>query len=204
MISLLGMVLGYPWVGQLGLRAFFTNAVLLTTGVYAVSQSHRRAMAVGSLGALQMIVSVVALETGSTAAGVLAASLLMAFQVATLAIVLRYVVRGRTVTPDQLCGAVSVYLLLGFAWASAYGLVTLCQHDAFVPMAKPDHVRTDLVYFSFVTLLTIGYGDITPAPGLARSLAILEGITGLFYVAILVSRLVSLMQSEPEETQEAP
>jgi hypothetical protein len=109
--------------------------------------------------------------------------------------VLRTVLQGDKVTEQTLWGAVSVYLLIGVIWGLAYGLVWYLDSSAFwFPDQSIDLARVwwpDFLFFSFVTLTTVGYGDIVPVNGAARALAILEAITGTFYIAVLIARLVS-------------
>jgi voltage-gated potassium channel len=95
--------------------------------------------------------------------------------------------------------AISVYLLLGFTWSLLYGIIYQLQPLAFAldgtpgPLVPPGHpVFPVLGYFSFITLTTIGYGDIAPVTLQARYAVLAEGVTGQFYLAILVARLVSI------------
>jgi len=101
----------------------------------------------------------------------------------------------RNVTPDTLSVAVSGYLLLGITWAFFFMLAYAVNSGAFkglTPGESPNEVRRDLFYFSFVTLSTLGYGDIVPATRGARSLAVGEALLGQLYIAITVARLVGL------------
>ena len=107
-------------------------------------------------------------------------------------VVLAKVLRPGTVTGHRIKGAVAVYLLLGFVWASAYQWIALNHPGAFSGAGAGDPLRVSWVYYSFVTLTTTGYGDITPVLPGARSLAMSEALTGQLYLAILISRLVAL------------
>jgi hypothetical protein len=107
------------------------------------------------------------------------------------AVILKLVLRQGRVTRHRIQGAIAVYVLLGLTWSQAYSLVALWRPGAFVGADGPD-APAPWVYFSFVTLTTLGYGDITPVHPVARSLAILEALTGQMYPAILLARLVSL------------
>jgi uncharacterized membrane protein len=95
-----------------------------------------------------------------------------------------------------LCAGISAYLLLGLLWALAYILVGSLSPDAFRFTTGPPDSRSmegfNAFYFSFVTLSTIGFGDIAPVSNVARMLVVMEAITGLFYMAILIARLVSM------------
>jgi len=92
-----------------------------------------------------------------------------------------------------LVGAVCVFLLIGVIWAIAYTLLELLAPGSFAGQAAgpPAGWDSGWLYFSFVTLTTLGYGDILPVSGLARTLAYMEAVVGQFYVAVLVASLVS-------------
>jgi hypothetical protein len=113
-------------------------------------------------------------------------------------VVVSSVLRAGTVTRHQIEGAIAAFLLLGLAWASAYEHVALRDPSAFRGLGAADAM--EWTYYSFVTLTTVGYGDITPVSPGARSLAITESVTGLMYVAILISRLVALSLHSREST----
>jgi hypothetical protein len=112
-------------------------------------------------------------------------------------VVLHQVFREGPITMQRITGAVVVYLLLGLMWAHAYKLVELQRPGSFnsAGLSTVDHdfnPKTRLIYFSFTTLTTLGYGDITPVHPIARSLAILEGLIGQLFPVILIARLVSM------------
>ena len=109
-----------------------------------------------------------------------------------LAMVLGQTLRAGPVTFHRLQGATASYLLLGVIWAHAYALLAELRPGAFSgPISAADGARAYL-YFSFVTLATVGYGDVLPVHPVARSLAMLEAVTGTLYLAIVIARLVSL------------
>jgi hypothetical protein len=109
-----------------------------------------------------------------------------------LVVVLGLTLRGGPVTFHRIQGAVAGYLLLGMIWAYAYSLVALLRPDAFSGPVSPSDGPRAFYYFSFVTLTTLGYGDVLPVHPAARSLAAFEAVTGPLYLAILITRLVSL------------
>lgn len=99
-----------------------------------------------------------------------------------------------TVTLDRIRGAIALYILVGVVWSDAYQLVSIYVPGAFSGVSAHEGAvdRSTWVYFSFVTLTTVGYGDITPVARAARSLANLEALIGQLYPAIVLARLVSL------------
>lgn len=106
-------------------------------------------------------------------------------------VVLTKVMSVGPITRARIEGAVAAYLLLGLSWASAYELVHMHDPQAFQGNLAAVGPGLTFSYFSFVTLTTVGYGDITPVLPLARSLAVTEALTGQLYIAILLASLVS-------------
>jgi voltage-gated potassium channel len=107
---------------------------------------------------------------------------------------LRFIVRAPRVDFGVLCAAVATYLMLGLLWSLSYILVDRLVPNSFVFTVGPSHSINNFtaLYFSFITLSTVGYGDIIPVSGVARMLAMVEAVFGMFYVTLLVARLVSL------------
>ncbi len=109
---------------------------------------------------------------------------------------LGFILRAKRVDADVLCAGISVYLILGLVWGLAYTLVAQVIPNAFSFRAAPGTTATmsgfTAIYFSFITLATLGYGDITPAADVARMLAMIEAMTGTLFVSVMIARLVSL------------
>lgn len=159
----------------------------------------------------QVSLSVVALFVGLIAACLQLGSLFfdetileISNEVATLALlllttslILRRVLVVEASDFDTLCGAAAIYLLLGITWTSLFSLISLVYPDAFLEV-RGDVVQrwNDLMYFSFTTLTTLGYGDIAPTNTLARIWSTLEAVTGTLYLTILVARLVAIYSRE--------
>jgi hypothetical protein len=104
----------------------------------------------------------------------------------------------RKVTADTLKGGIAIYLLIGVAWAALYNVLYGFNFQAFNGILLLQH-QADFLHFSFSTLTTVGYGDITPITSFARMAADLEAIVGIMYPAILIARLVSLYNIHSQE-----
>jgi hypothetical protein len=129
---------------------------------------------------------------------------LAAFFALTAVHLFSYLRSSRTVARAQLYTAVNIYLLLGLLWTTLYLAIDAFSPGSIRVGSNPGDRQTELLYFSLVTLSTIGYGDIVPISGEARILAALEGMTGVLYIAITVALLVSRFRNEPLDLPDAP
>lgn len=130
------------------------------------------------------------------------------FFMAAAGLIVKSLVNAPSLTFDSIFGAVCGYLFLGLGWAVFYSVIERYQPGSFhisqalmtdeEPSRPQPHVLT---YYSFVTLTTVGYGDITPISPATRTFAWIEAITGQFYLAVIVAGLVSLLVSRknPED-----
>ena len=105
-------------------------------------------------------------------------------------LILRDVLFCRQITADTIRGGICVYFLIGFVWALLYGIVASFDPQAFSQPLIGGESYSKVIYFSFVTLTTLGYGDIIPVSPLAKMLTNLEAIIGQMYPAILIAILV--------------
>jgi hypothetical protein len=106
---------------------------------------------------------------------------------------LRFILRAPLVTTEVLCAGIATYLMLGLVWAIAYLLVARMNPNSFSFAASGQTmVGFNSLYFSFVSLNTVGYGDILPVSPMARLLAIVESTVGVLYMTVLIARLVAL------------
>ena len=110
-----------------------------------------------------------------------------------IVLLLRYVFGPEVMDGDRLWGAAAAYLMIGILWCFLYALVELEQKQTFLVRGDPANLElTDLLYFSFSTLTTIGFGDIVPLSHSAQVAAIFEGIVGTLFLAILIAKLVGV------------
>jgi Ion channel len=124
-------------------------------------------------------------ERGSTAAGMI--GLLLAF--AAPLTILRRILASPTITVRIVLGALAIYLLVGLTYAYLYPVIAaLTDQPFFAQTANPGAV--DYVYFSYVTLTTVGYGDFTAATSVGRMVAVSEALTGQLYLVSAVALLV--------------
>jgi hypothetical protein len=169
--------------------AVLFSAILLW-GLWSLSE-HRRHLIVGIvlmapafiLTILHHLVEIPIVEL----TWLISNSLALAFLIVML---LRRLFRTERVTADTLSAAISGYFLLGILWSFAYALLLQLDPDAFRAVGSGG--ASDLFYFSFVTLTTLGYGDITPVSDAAETLAVLEAVVGQLYLAITIARLVGM------------
>jgi voltage-gated potassium channel len=200
-ISLLLFIMLYPLclssgIGMQSLMVFLV--IILVAGLRALGP-HEKAR---YLGRLILLFSV--LTTGTLyflhspykeVVGMFCSLLFFVFTAVRLQ---SFVMNMEKLTQERLVSALCVYILMGIIWAQVYFIVDFFHHGAFtVPsnqalILMPEHQRFHtLLYYSFITLTTVGYGDITPVLPLARSLSICEVITGQFYIVVLIGHIVS-------------
>ncbi len=131
----------------------------------------------------------------------------------TTAVVLQFLFRQERVTADTILGGINVYLLLGIAYAVLHALVETVTPGSYTVggvgvtelLAQAGSEGfSELVYFSFVTFTTLGYGDMVPANSIAGMLSASEAVVGQLYVAIFVARLVSLQVSQAAQARSEP
>ena len=118
--------------------------------------------------------------------------------------ILRFVFRKQHLTSDGILATVAVYLIIAFLFAQVYLLALAWNPGSFqlpVPVADrpPQLLQSDMVYFSLVTLATVGYGDILPHSETARALAMIEAVIGQFYVAVIVAVFVGMYAAKQNE-----
>jgi voltage-gated potassium channel len=147
---------------------------------------------------LTSIVGIIVFSGGSQLLELIGFVLMLIFCSLSCFIAARNVFVMHKVDPNSLLGAFCVYLLMGLIWAVLYRLLHLYGWATFSGniTAQEQKIFPDLVYFSFVTLASLGYGDISPIGSLPKTLAYLEAILGQFYLAVMVASLVGVYSSK--------
>ncbi|WP_070967045.1 potassium channel family protein [Vibrio sonorensis] len=125
-------------------------------------------------------------------------SSLLMFLVSHIYSALKQVMQAKTITPNHIIGSICIYLLMGMAWATTYLLILEIFPNAFSGLEALPWLSNlfNALYFSFITLTTVGYGDISPTLPISQFFVFLESIVGSFYLAIMVASLVSIRLSQ--------
>ncbi len=179
--------------GQFILQALFMATVI--AGVVAITR--RRVYLVAALSlALPAVLLTLAIEHYATPNVTVARDIALLLLFAATAInMLHDILTATHVERDTVTGAICVYLFLGLIWALLYSVLLHFDPEAIrfarqdSEVAGPERFST-LLYYSFVTLTTLGYGDIQPVSSTAREAAWVEAVTGQLYLAVLIARLV--------------
>jgi hypothetical protein len=181
--------------GRAVIELFFL--LVLAAGGWAIAEHRRAALALATLGAVIVAIAWLPVPVfGSATPLVRQVAALLAVILLAVMVSYRVFAPGR-ITTDRIMGAVALYLLFGVTWGNAYEIVALLDSAAFSAAADTGRGIERWFYFSFVTLTTVGYGDVTPVSRAARVLAIGEALVGQLYPAIILARLVTLQTSEP-------
>jgi len=115
-------------------------------------------------------------------------------------VILRYVLTETEITNDTIWGAMCAYILIGVVFALIYSWIEWSYPGSFRGITAAESRATwEFIYFSLVTMTTLGYGDIVPVHESARSLATIEAILGQFFVAVLVARIVAVLAMQPRK-----
>ena len=196
-LALLVFLIGIPIADDLdalGSRIAKTIAFSALLGIGVISlrnagQLFKIAMTIAVVG---ILFSIAASQTTGTFFVFASLATIMTFLVIAIGYTFRQIATDPTISMNRIIGAVAVYLLLGVLWAVGYTIVELLlpgSFRGFDPGATGEWA-SEWLYFSFVTMTTLGYGDIAPVSAVARTLAYLQAIFGQLYIAILVAGLV--------------
>jgi voltage-gated potassium channel Kch len=186
----------YP--GQLGQQIFQAVTVItLASGIIGFrSSKFWFKTGIGFIVSVLLVVILgVALKT--TGLSYLHLLILVLFYLGTTWLAARQVLFTGPIDVNKIIGAICIYLLAGLIWAMAYLFIAQAVPGAFNGLEQVIWYENfaDATYFSFVTLTTLGYGDISPVVPIARFLVYMEAITGVFYMAILVASLIGIRTS---------
>ena len=206
LVMLLSMLAIAPFLANFIHLRFLFNIFLsavLIAAVYALSQKIWH-LAIAAVLAIPMLVSVWSgFFMRSDALFVIGRICGISFIGFTIFHILSHIFKQQEVTKDTIAGATATYLLLALLWAFVYAVLDRLQPDSFAISAAGSPLgegRDIFIYYSFVTITTLGYGDITPVSYLASSMAALEAVVGQLYLVILVSWLVGMYVSKKSKS----
>ena len=150
-----------------------------------------------------VILTVVSTRTQSLFFQYASLASLIGFLLVAITYTMKQVVFGTEITGNRLVGAICVYLLLGVIWALSYSVLELAVPGSFAGFdAWSDRGwDSEWLYFSFVTMTTLGYGDLLPVSAAARAMAYMQAVFGQFYIAILVAGLVGAYIAQKDKPQ---
>ena len=209
MFLLMDIVL-YPYAGDRGLRfQLFRSIAFFVTlaSVYAVS-FRRSTWIIALIFAVPVLWHrVLTMERGDSKLALVGLLVSFSFDVFIVIVVFHRVFRTRVVTSATIFGAVSIYLMAGFAFTRLYQFLAAVQPGAFYLDPVLNHhivlSRFDLIYFSFGALTSLGAAGIAPVSAQARSLTVIEAILGILYLGVLVSRLIAMYVPQiPQSTSQ--
>src|SRR3984957_15805588 len=205
-LLLLGTLILYPYAeesrfGHYAFRVIGSAATLIS--VYA-AKIHRTLLVLALILAIPTLLQRILLpKADASSFSVFKIVLSFVFDVLIIVVIFRHVFAKERANSETIFGALCIYLLVGFSFASAYGMVAAFQPNAFYldPRTNlhitPNHF--DFVYYSFGTITSLGAAGITPISGQARSITILEAILGVLYLAVLITRLMGAYHTNPTD-----
>lgn len=195
-LALLTLLVALPFLSEIPyghLILTIVNVMVLLTAVAAVGRSWLSFVIAVILVLPALVFRILALESSLPGYFALSWGFNAVFYVFILADLLHYVLRRDVMTADKLYGAVAAYILIAVLWAQLHGVTQYFHPGAYAFGGTPKALdMAELIYFSFTTLATVGFGDITPALVHSRYLTVLEMVTGVMYVAILIARLTGV------------
>lgn len=182
--------------------------IIMVSGTMAASRSHvlRAIGVVLATATLCLQVAWFVTDDRMVEAAMMASFAVFCFF--TASVILRHVLSFGPLYADRVHAALSVYILLAFAWAGAYAMIEILSPGAFsfpAGIGAKDQggpLLADMMHLSIAALTSTGFGDITPIAPFARSLSQLEQLTGVFYIAVLISRLIGLYPMEESASKE--
>jgi len=208
--ALVLLIFASPFVNARVLGFGITDVgIILVLATSLVNVARHR---IQTIAGLAMLVLVMAMRVSRVLSGaplfdVAYLTLVLTFLVFMTVLMTRDVLSNRTVTLDTICESLAVYMLMGLTWGIAFQLLEFAEPGSF--NFPPDRLAAGvepmqrILSFSYVTLTTLGYGNITPATPKADSLTSAEALLGQIYITVLVARLVALQihhSSDPPPT----
>lgn len=180
--------------GELTINAL--TLIIIITSIYSIRENKKHFIYLTVLASIIFLVMLIKANHFNMKYELIDLILSFLFYCAVAIMIVTIVLEKEEITRDLIFGALCAYLLIGVAYSMLYELIEFIAPGSFLYGTSQDFglVRNyDLMYFSFTTLSTVGFGDITAVNPYSRAVVILEEVTGIFYLAVLVARLVGSM-----------
>ena len=193
---------GYPltlYMGGLGNLLFLLAYTLMfVIGVLVTSEDKKHFIQTSIAAIVWMVCAVVSFfAPSSDYATIISQVAIIPAQLLMTIALLRYIYTSKVVNASVMMTAITVYIFIAAMFTPLYVIVSRLDVNAFVDNGLGVAPQwQQLVYFSFVTLATLGYGDVLPLNAWARSLATMEGMVGVLYVALIMGRLIGVYSQE--------
>lgn len=196
--SLILLIIVAPFLREYAVASWLiglSSVFILAAVIHAVQHERKITIVFFSVMAILTVVfSFLELLYHTPLFNLVSMSLYIVFFLASIFALHSEVYGSDEITGDSLYGSICVYLLIGVMYGSVYMFLETLHPGSFqhnVSLEKQTFTQHQMYYYSFVTLTTLGFGDILPTSLMAKSITMIESITGIFYLAILVSRLVA-------------
>lgn len=179
-------------------------SLILCSALYAVEKTTKHLPGFIIFGMLAIGANIAGYIIPGQEADIAAAAVSLAFLCWVILLLFTYIFGGRNVNMNTIMGAACLYILIGVAFAFAYLIVDYLAPNSFHASFKGSYQGVEdlldrFLYYSFVTLTTLGYGDITPVSQPARYLSVIEALVSQLYLTILLGRLVGLHLSQKQD-----
>ena len=171
--------------------------IMLLMGVWSLGREKKWLFIGGIIAAAGVVTATINFFWDMPELRLLNLGILFVFCLASTGVAFQGLLFSSSIDVNKIIGAICIYLLLGLDWSFLYLFINMAIPNSFNGLS-PTNIGAqlpELVYYSFITLTTVGYGDLTPVKPLARTVAFLEGFVGQFYVAVLVAWLVGMFLS---------
>lgn len=194
-LAIMLVLLVNPFIEHSGksghLFAMLLIAMIPLTSFYALTEDRSRAIIILFIAAPFVILDGLNMFFTSRYLMIVAYSFLTILYFYIVVLMVKNLLSYRVVTANLIYCAISTYLLIGIMWAGIYAVQEGIFPESFSGISE----TADLIYFSFVTLTTVGYGDITPQTILGKRLAVLEAAMGGIYMAVIIAMIVGRYMS---------
>lgn len=196
LFAIMLVLLVNPLIRNMGEKGWFIATLLLVlipiASLYAFAKERKHAIIIISFGAPFVILDAINMFITNRSLLIMEYGFAVILYCYVIILLLKYVLTQRVITPDMIYGAISIYLLIGFMWAGVYVILEVISPDSFSGLSG----LIDLAYFSFVTLTSLGYGDVAPVSTLCKRIAILEAAAGAIFIAVIIALIVGRYMSQ--------